>query len=264
MENWQDNLGEDIKDNPTLQQYKTADDAFKGLIESRALRGRSVVTPNDDSNPEEMQKYFERLVETADGKLMIHPDHANDEAYTAQYKKMLGIPVDVGGYGDVEVEAMDAAVVDQVKAMAFDIGMSKKDTVALIAKLDAQQGEQSAAFEQLKTDDTALITTRFGNAEKQKKDAINQLIADNADPEHPLGELNAAAYILLDNIVAKFQGKGPQVFNQPTGDVRQTPGELKAKQAEIIDKMADGRGMGQAKYNKLQSQLNAVNEQMYG
>ena len=264
MENWLDSISEDIRDNPTLQNYKTADDALRGLIETKSMLGRSTLTPKDDSDPAAMEKYFDRLVETADGKLMIHPDHKDDEAYTAQYKKMLGIPADVAGYGDVEVNQMESAVVDQVKSMAFDIGLSKKDTTALIAKLDEQQGEQTEAFDKLKSDDATLITSRFGNAETQKKAAINQLIADNADPAHPLGELNAAAYILLDNIVAKFQGKGPQVFNQPSGDVQQTPGELKAKQADLIDEMSAGRGMGPAKYNRLQAQLNAVNEQLHG
>jgi len=259
MENWRDELPDTLKANPTIQQYKTLDDALNGLIEMKSLRGRSVVIPNDDSDPAEVKAYVDKLIKTGNGKVMLHPDYADNDEYTQGYNELHGIPTEVGGYGEAEVSAMTPEVVKNVMEMAFDIGLSKKHTLALLAKLDGQADEQTTALAQLKTDDQGVITQKFGGAETQQKAKIQQLIADNEDPDHPLGELNAAAWLMLNNIVGRFEGKGPQVFNQPSGDARLTPGEVRAKIAENTDEMLKGgRQMGKVKYNALLKKNDAL------
>ena len=53
-----------------------------------------------------------------------------------------------------------------------------------------------------------------------------------------MGELNSAAYLMLDKIVDAFSGKGPQIFNQPSGDNSMpTPSEAAEKFAKNVTKL---------------------------
>ncbi|RKZ99939.1 MAG: hypothetical protein DRQ42_06645 [Gammaproteobacteria bacterium] len=244
MEKWQDELPDDLKANVNLSKYDSMEAALRGGIEAQSRIGRSIVVPNDDSDADEMKQYYDRLQQTANGKLVMHPDSAEGD-HSAEFWSQLGVPEESKGYHTPEDMTMQNEVVESVRDMAKKAGLTDKQFQAQIAILNEQSVEQAAQFEQLRADDAAIVTSKFGLAEPARKTAIEALVSKFADPDHPLGELNAAAYLMLNNIVEAFTGKGPQVFNQPSGDTAMSPDEIDDEIAKI-DKtlMKDGYGEG--------------------
>jgi len=239
MENWQDELPDDLKTNVNLTKYDSMEAALRGGIEAQSRIGRSIVVPNDDSDADEMKQYYERLQQTANGKLVAHPDAADGDN-AAEFWTQLGVPDEAKGYQTPDDVTMQSDVVESVRNMAKKAGLTNKQFQAQMALLEEQSVEQAEAFEQMKADDAAIVTAKFGMTEPARKTAIDALIAKFADPDHPLGELNASAYLLLDNIVKAFSGKGPQVFQQPAGDVGMSPDEIADEIAKIDKRLMNG------------------------
>ena len=238
MAEWHDSLPDDLKVSPVLAKYEEPEQAYKALIELNSRLGRSVVIPNDDSDADEMQAYYDKLAKTTQGKLIPHPDTADGE-HADEFWKLLGKPEEAKGYEAPEGISLDTEVVDNVRNMALEAGLTKKQFQAQIKLLDAESANQTQTFEQMKADDEAIVKTKFGLAEPQKKLAIDALVNKFQDPEHPLGELNSAAYLMLDKIVEAFSGRGPQVFNQPSGDNNlPTPSEAAEKFAQNVTKLS--------------------------
>ena len=68
MAEWHDSLPDDLKVSPVLAKYEEPEQAYKALIELNSRLGRSVVIPNDDSDADEMQAYYDKLAKTTQGK----------------------------------------------------------------------------------------------------------------------------------------------------------------------------------------------------
>ncbi len=85
------------------------------------------------------------------------------------------------------------------------------------------------------------------------------LVEKAQDPDNPVGELNAAAYLMMDNIVKMVTGKGPQVFHQPNSDNHKTPDEIESELGVIMKRLTrDANKMPRDEYKRLQRQQVAL------
>jgi len=250
---WLDSLPEDMRSNPTLSKFKDSEGLAKSYIELERMQSRSITMPGEHATDEDWDKYYTKAQEG--GHLTVHPDHATDEHKSAFWKS-LGVPEDGNGYSTAEgFDGLPKEWVDNLRNVAVAAGWTNKQYQATLAEFAKENATQAEANETAMNDDKGIVSGKWGMAEEQKKSAIAALINEFQDPGHPLGELNASAYLMLDNIVKKFSGKGPQAFKQPvSGNQQYTPGELD----EMIDKVTtdmedNGRQMGKERYNALQA-----------
>jgi len=252
MENWRDNLSDELKTDSNLAKYNSLEDALKGGIAAQSRIGRSVVIPNDDSDVEEMTAYYDKLQSTSNGKLIVHPDAADGEQSKA-FWEMLGRPDDVKGYTTPDDVSIQPEVVENLRKMALESGLTTKQFNKQIELLNAEAQSQASDAEEFRNNDSSIVKAKFGLAEDSKKQAISVLIDKFADPDHPLGELNAAAYLMMDNIVNAFSGKGPQVFQQPDSSNHKTPDEIDSELGVIMGRLAKGGGkLSRDEYRRLQ------------
>ncbi len=253
METWRDELPDDLKTDPTLAKYDTPEDAYKGLIEANGRLGRSITIPSEDAGDDDRDKFYEKL-QAAAPNLTLHPDSANDE-HAAEFWKMAGVPDDAKGYKPEEgFEGLPEDFVENIRGVAHAAGWTKKQFQATLGEYAKEYATQQEANEEASEADKAVIKTKWGLAEDQKKSSIQALIDKFQDPEHKLGDLNSAAYLLLDNIVAAFSGKGPQVFEQPSSGNGMTPGEIEDRLMEINERLTkEGYTMGKKQHNALLS-----------
>ena len=250
-EAWQDSLSEDIRANPTLGKFKDIDGMAKSYIEMERMSGRSLVQPGEDAPKESWDKYYEKALES--GHLTVHPDHSGDEQ-SAAFWKAAGVPEDKGGYVVEDgFDGLPKEVLDIWSDIAAEAGMTKKQYQKSISKIAELKAAETERFDQMVADDAAIVSTAWGNAETQKKEGIHALVDQFQDPAHPV-EMNAAGYLMMDNILKAFTGKGPQVRQQPAaGETQYTPGELDEMISNLTTQLTDeGRSMDKAKYNALQ------------
>ncbi len=262
MDNWLDSLPDEIKANPTLSKFKTPDDLASSYVELERKIGRSLTIPGDDATDDAWERYYAKAQES--GHLALHPDHADDD-HSSAFWKSVGVPEDVDGYKLPEdFKELPDDYVSNMRKVAKEAGWTNKQFQATLQEFGKEYGEQQEALDQSIEEDKAVIAGKWGMAEEQKKSAVNALISKYADPDHPLSELNSAAYLLLDNIVQAFSGKGPQGHAQPSaGGDTYTPGELKEMIADITTKqIEETHTIGREKYKALMAKKHRLQEML--
>ena len=232
MENWRDELPDDLKTSTNLAKYDTLEDALRGGDAAAGRLGRSITIPGEDATDDERTRFTDKLQAHAPN-LTIHPDHA-DEEHQAEFWKLAGVPGESKGYVAPEgFDGLPVEIVDNLREKAHAAGLTTKQFKAQLPAFEAEYQEQQEAHQTMMSEDAAVVSGAWGMAEESKKGAIAALISKFEDPNHKLGELNAAAYLLLDNIVKAFTGKGPQVFEQPNNSNALTPDEIDEKLHDI-------------------------------
>lgn len=236
MENWRDSLPEGMQANPTLAKYDTVDAAMQGLIDANSRLGRSITIPGEDADDADRTKFYDKL-QTAAPNLTIHPDYG-DEEHAAEFWKLAGVPADAKGYSTAEgFEGLPNDFIEGLRGTALAAGWTNKQFQATLAEYAKEFEATEQTNQQAMDDDAAVVKGKWGMAEDQKKGSVAALIEKFEDPDHKLGDLNAAAYLLLNNIVEAFTGKGPQVFNQPKGSDAMTPEEIETALTSVDRKL---------------------------
>jgi len=259
MENWRDNLPDELKNSASLQKFKSESDLATSYIELERRSGRSLTIPGEDATDDAWDKYYSKAQES--GHLTVHPDHADGE-HSAAFWSGLGVPEDTKGYTVKEgFDSLPDDYIENVRGVAKAAGWTKKQFRDTLDEFATEYAAQTEATETAINDDKGIVSGKWGMAEESKKSAISALVSKYQDPDHPLGELNSAAYLMLDNIVKDFTGKGPQSHGQPSGGDQYTPSELDEMISDITTKMVkQGRKMGKEKYNALMAKRHRLQE----
>ena len=266
MENWVDSLEipDELKTDPNIIKYKSLEEALKGGVSAASRLGRSVVIPNDDSDPDEYNEFIEKVQRTANGKLVLHPDFAEGD-HAAEFRKLLGVPDDPKGYEPPEDVTLAPEVIDQFKQMAAKAGLTTKQFKEQAKILQEQATLQQGQYEEARKADQAIIEQKLGLAKDTTLAEIKVLAAEHADPENPptwlndVSVLSSGDVLFLKNILDKFKGKGPQTFHQPSGDSLPTTDELNDKIAKKMKKLQGGRQtLSPAEYKQTQNEYVAL------
>lgn len=251
MEKWQDNLPDEMKVNPTLAKYDTQEAAMQGLIEATGRLGRSITIPDEEADEETKGKFYEKVRASAPN-LTIHPDFGDEENAT-EFWRMAGVPADKKGYVVVEgFEGLPKEYVDNIREVAATAGWTVKQFQATLKEFATEHANNTIASDEAAAADAAVVSGKWGAAEEQRKSGVAALIEQFQDPNNKLGELNAAAYLLLDNIVKAFSGKGPQAKFQPVGGDMLSPEEIEDKLSMYNNQLLKGgRAMPRDEYKRI-------------
>ena len=243
--------------NPTLARYKTIPDLLDGLIEKQARLGHSVTIPKEGADEQALKDFYKSL-ET--GAPNLTPSLGISDEQDAEFWRRAGVPGDDGYSHEAEGSPMDEEGVKVMREVAQEAGLTQKQFNALVIGMGTRTGAHNATVTEGIDADKAIVSDRWGLAAEHKKNAIQALISQFQDDEHPVGDLNAAGWLMMNNIVKQFSGK-PQA-NGLIGDgpVIPTPGEIDSQLSDIRTELMDGQLLP-AKRNSLLTRMQHLQEQ---
>jgi hypothetical protein len=261
MENWRDELPDDLKTSTNLAKYETLEAALRGSEEMSGRLGRSITIPSEDAGEDAWANYVEKLRKTAPN-LILHPDHG-DEDHAKDFWKMVGVPDEKTGYEPpADFEALPSDYVENMKSVAAAAGWTKKQFESTLNELGKEYTTQQQTMQEAKAAEDGIINGKFGLAKDQKLEGIKAFAEQFADPDHPpawLSDptmLSAGDILMMDKIVAGFTGKGPQAYQQPAGGDQKTPEEIVQQQTDIRTRLLDEQyTMPRTEYKRLTLKL---------
>jgi hypothetical protein len=240
MADWLENiegLDEALVTDPTLNKYDGIPAALAGLKEANERLGGSIRIPGPEAGPEAHQAYRDKLMKSDPG-LVIRPDPEDEEAMKG-FLQTIGVPSNKDGYTNPEgFEGLPDDVLQQVVDISVAGNLSIEQHHALLHKFKslAESGQNSQ--EAAKAEDRAVVKGEWGLADDSKRERVTELVKQFQHPDHPLGELNAAGWFLLDRIADTMSGKGPQAHEHPTDNAAVTPSEARERSAEILKRLS--------------------------
>ena len=71
---WRGSLPENLRTDPTIQKYRSLEDAAKGLVEQQKLMGRALFVPEKDEDTQGWDRVYEKLGRPADANAYTLPE----------------------------------------------------------------------------------------------------------------------------------------------------------------------------------------------
>jgi len=259
---WQDAYNDDpeLANSPVLANFKTPQDALKGLVELKAYQGRSIKLPGDDATPEDKAQIVEKL--RAKGvKIAIMPDDDNLEDKTRFWRE-LGVPDKADDYVPPEsIDPLPDEMVAQLKDLAHKAGMTKQQYQAMLREYSPAHKSITEQNQTLQAEEETRLKQAWGGAYEQNLAITDEMVKQFQDSDVKLGPLNRAARLFLLN-VAKSMSSEPQVFAQIRNpdSMRKTPAELRQDVEEMRSKLLDRSISGEKRKNLLNKYTKAFEE----
>lgn len=138
---WRDTLPDEIKDDPSLKDFKDVNGVAKSYLEARKLLGNSIRIPNESSSREDREKFYEQLLNEG----MMPTPSGEDDSQMENLHKIMGCPEKFDDY-EFSPKVMDVMKSDldsfsQIKEFFHGIKLTKSQASML---LDRYVGERSA------------------------------------------------------------------------------------------------------------------------
>jgi hypothetical protein len=238
---WKDDLPEELKDNPTLQDVPDVATLAKRFVDTKSMVGRSVRIPGEDASQEDWDKFNQTLTEKVPG-LMVKPDTTDDTVMSTLYDQ-LGRPEDADKYELPEIDSqgieLDMSLADNFKGIAHKYGLNQKQFKGIVEELTGVSVEKALDARAKADLDAKALVDDWGLAyEKNVKLAI--AAAERTDAPLPMQEMLKKGSAPSDlykyfHYIATTIGDGegnPLVADAGTGGIV-TPNEAKLQMSEM-------------------------------
>lgn len=162
-------LSEDLRDNPSLQDFKDVNSLAKSYTHAQSMLGKSVRIPGEDASEEQLEKFYQDLEKV--------PNVARVDSEDVYNK--LGRPETPDKYSvEVEDENLDNQTLDTFKQTAHQLGLTNKQLNELV-KFDTQRASQAVEqYEQYRENAEKTLRDTWGrdfdNRLQGAKEAISQ------------------------------------------------------------------------------------------
>lgn len=234
--NWREALSEEYRNAPSLQDFQDLNAFAKSHLDLNAHLGQSIRIPSEDASPEDMQKFYEKMIKKVPNlTVMPNPDDADA---TAAFWAKAGVPEDPTLYA--LPEGLEAASAPISGDLAIKAGLTKDQYKKLSEALSEAMGENTqSAVAELKASQDAVFY-EWGAAKNDKLAAINNLLKNSGAPDTLLtavNELNVGADFLkwADGLVKSIGGEGSQLVKQENEQAGYlTPSEAEMRRSEIM------------------------------
>ena len=159
-ESFHSSLSDDLRDNPSLSDFKSVDDLAKSYVSAQQMIGNSIRIPTEQAGPETWDEFYSKLNEVP-GIARIPGDTIQDSDELKNIFEKLGAPSSPDGY-EVQVDdSLKDFVKDEVesfKEVAAKAHLTKAQAAALTewrlgetkTQLEAMQQDIAQAQEVLK------------------------------------------------------------------------------------------------------------------
>jgi len=237
--NWRDNLSDELKEHKGLADVKDVSSLAQQFIDGQAMIGQSIRIPGPEAGDDATKAFYAKLGEKVPG-LIRTPDVDNQESMDALYKS-LGRPDEAAGYE--HPEEIDATRLKEFAELAHSIGLSKGQYTKLITSINDYTTTQQEAQTEAAVTATRELKMEWGIVYEDNLKLVDAVMKGTGAPKEMLemaanGKLPAEAAKWLHNIGKQLGTEGIN-FNKDEHTSRVTPGEAKARVAEI---MGDRKG----------------------
>lgn len=219
MQEWMNELPEELQQNETLNQYKTIDEALNGFIETKSAMGNSLRIPGDNASDDDNTAFITKLMDKVPS-LMKRPD--NDDA---DFWKTFGTPEDGTGYEVPEGVTLPDGSEETLREIMHEAKLSKRQAADML-KAMGSRGDLVIEAQELATETAEKkLRAEWGSAYDARMSMVDKVKAEFfADGMTP-----ASLYKL-----GKAMLSGESEFQiQPEGGTGMAPAEALAQIAEI-------------------------------
>lgn len=238
---WRDALPESVRGWDEFKSADTAEAGFERIEHMRTKFGTGLFAPGDEASADDWGKFYGKLSDKTNGKVMPRPDKDDVEGMNALYTT-LGRPEDAAGYEFAEgTDAATAAAIGklalsnnlsvaQMKAMDEGMGAILAQTVA------DQAAEMQVGINELKGTWGAAWDERSKIAEKVRATFLGFI---------PTEGMNASTMEALYAVGAAMGGEGANLLGQQgNNDMEPTTLEAQDRIAELTSAMDQARKDG--------------------
>ena len=245
-----DSLSDEIKANPTLQQYKTFEDALTGHINTKSALGRSIRIPGDEAGESDKEAFLEKLMNNAP-TLMVKPDFSEKEQ-ASEFYKTLGMPDDFSKYENPEGFNLDTEIEAQLREVLHGANLTNQQYQEVVTKLSSMNDQTVENNQTVKTHDMDELAGKWGITLEGRLASAKKM-NDEFYPGRDFSNLNSSELQALYNIHESVTGKGAQAPSQPGTPSGMTPMEAEEQASEIMRRIHDPKS-GLSHTEKMQLQ----------
>lgn len=240
-QSWLSSLPEDLREDPSLKDYKDVVGLAKSHISLNRMLGSSIRIPSEDASPEARKEFLDK-VSNVDGVIKL-PDPNNQEEVNKFYTK-LGRPEKPENYdikipSDVPEEMVDSNTLNDARNMFFKLGLTSGQANALVQyelnkqaqEMDRLAAEKDQGQQQLKQIWGADFEARK-NAAKNYFNLLGEKYPDVMQSLLRTHANNPAIYVMAAELGQTYQERG-HIKGQGIQQFGLTPEEARAKIKEI-------------------------------
>lgn len=216
---WMKDLPDELRANETLKQYKSIEDVAKGLVETKAMVGRSIRVPGENASADDRSAFIEDLT-TKLPELMKRP--ADDDP---EFWKTFGTPESADKYEVPEGVTLPDGSEAVMRELFLKAKLSKKQASAMLSEMGERGKEVLQQSESQKLETEKALRGEWGAAfdERQRiADKVKEKFGVEGDPRK-LYELG------------KVMMSGEAEFgDQPESESKMSPAEAERQISEIM------------------------------
>lgn len=252
MENWRDNLPEELREDPTIQKYNSVEELAKGAVNQASMIGRSLRIPTEDEGEEARRKWLEEVTEKAP-ELIVRPDNEDE------FWKMAGVPDSADEYE--APEDLSPELVAELKKVGEGLKLTKSQFSRFVDHYKQVNDRQSDLQKQLQEESDAALKERWGYTKDRNESLVADMVEKFQDSELKVENLDAPTKLLLANIAKQFN-QDPQAGRQPSmGNDSVTPSEAAEQAQKIRERLIDeGRNIQPQERERLLKKLVKLQE----
>lgn len=236
MATFTDDIPDDLRNDPSLKEFKTAADLAKAYKDTKSMVGNSIRPPGPDAGDDAKKAFYTKLTEVAPGLVNVDDPEGQKVAW-----KRLGLPDDEKGYEAQVPEGMQLDL-DAIRKSALGMGLTKAQFKKTVDRIIEQQ---KAASETTQASQGAL-RKEWGQAYDQKLIDAANVAAKLGQPQNvidaiKLGRMDSGALKTWDSIAKAIgPGEGTRLAGagSPTGKL--TPAEATQQISEIMARKDNG------------------------
>jgi hypothetical protein len=253
MENWRDNLPEELRENPTLQKYNSVEDVAKATVEAQSMIGRSLRIPTEDEGPEARKEWLKDVTEKAP-ELIVRPENEDE------FWQMAGVPETPDDYETPE--NLSPELVGELKKVGEGLKLTKSQFARFVEHYNTVNERQSDLQKQLQEEGDAALKEKWGYTSDRNENLVADIVEKFQDSDLKIQALDAPTKLLLANIAKQFN-QDPQAGNQPSvGNDAVSPAEAAEQAENIRNRLIDeGRNINPAERDRLLKKLVQLQEQ---
>jgi hypothetical protein len=231
-----DSLSDEVKADPTLNQYKTFEDALKGHIATKSALGGSIRIPGEDAPDSDRAAFLDKLINNAP-EVMLKPDFS-DPDQSADFFRTLGKPEEVSKYDNPEGTQLNPDVETQLREVLFEANLTNAQYQHVVKRFSEMEAQTAENNQSVFDGDMQELAGKWGTTQDSRMAAARKM-NEQFYPGRPFDQLRAKDIESLYNISVSMTGQGPQVHDQPDDQGRITPDEARTQADEIMRKVHD-------------------------